>query len=106
MSDTSAESGTLTPETVREVAHIAQIELTDQEAETLAADLTAVLANLGKVSEIDNEGIPETSRPIPLSNQTRADEVADQLTLEQALQNAPEAQDDMFRVGSILGEAH
>ncbi|MBN9612499.1 MAG: aspartyl/glutamyl-tRNA amidotransferase subunit C, partial [Actinobacteria bacterium] len=37
-------------------------------------------------------------------NVTRPDEIADVLTREQALANAPEAADGMFRVSSILGE--
>lgn len=105
MSKSHADSGTLTPEAVSDIAQLAQIELTAAEAQTLADDLNAVLESVSIVTEIDDESIPETSRPIPLSNMMRPDEVADQLTREQALQNAPDVQDGMFRVGSILGEA-
>lgn len=104
MSHNTAEPGTLTVETVQHFAGIAQIDLTEEEARTLAEDLSVVLANVSAVSEIHDEQIPQTSRPIPISNMTRPDEVADQLTQEQALQNAPDTQDGMFRVGSILGE--
>jgi len=48
--------------------------------------------------------VPATSHPIPINNVMRPDEVADVLTREQALSNAPEAADGMFRVSSILGE--
>jgi aspartyl-tRNA(Asn)/glutamyl-tRNA(Gln) amidotransferase subunit C len=45
-----------------------------------------------------------TSHPIAMSNVFRPDEVGQTLTLEQTLQNAPDAADGRFRVTAILGE--
>lgn len=105
MPENHAATGEITTATVQHLAGLAQIALTDAEVETLTSDLSSILSNVAKVSEVATPDVPATSHPIPLSNVTRPDEVADVLTLEEALQNAPDAADGMFRVSSILGEA-
>lgn len=99
-----AASGEITVETVKHHAGLARIALTDSEIAVLTTELGSILENIAKVSEVANADVPATSHPIPLNNVTRPDEIADVLTREQALANAPEATDGMFRVSSILGE--
>ena len=94
----------ITAETVQHLAGLARIALTDAEGDGLPSELDSILANIAKVSEVATDDVPATSHPIPLSNVTRVDEIADVLTREEALQNAPATADGMFRVSSILGE--
>lgn len=102
--DHAAASGEITVETVKHHAGLARIALTDSEIAVLTTELGSILENIAKVSEVASADVPATSHPIPLNNVTRPDEIADVLTREQALANAPEATDGMFRVSSILGE--
>jgi len=102
--DSAAANGEITAETVQHLAGLARIALTDAEIDSLTSELDSILANIAKVSEVAGPDVPATSHPIPLSNVTRPDEVSDVLTREQALANAPETADGMFRVSSILGE--
>ncbi len=104
MSETSGANGEITAQTVEHLADLARIALTPDEITTLSRDLDSILHNIAKVSEVASDDVPATSHPIPINNVTRPDEVADVLTLEQALENAPETTDGMFRVSSILGE--
>jgi len=97
MSDISAES-------VRHLAHLARIDLTEEEVQHLTSELRVIVDNIAKVSEVATADVPATSHPIPLSNVMRPDVVADVLTQEQALSGAPEAADGRFRVSAILGE--
>lgn len=94
----------ITAATVEHLAGLARIALTDQEVESLTSELDSILTNIAKVSEVAGDDVPATSHPVPINNVTRLDEVADVLTLDEALQNAPESTDGMFRVSSILGE--
>lgn len=94
----------ITASTVQHLAGLARIALTDAEVETLTTDLDSILTSIAKVSEVAGPDVPATSHPIPLNNVTRPDEVADVLSLEQALANAPAETNGMFRVSSILGE--
>lgn len=97
-------AGEITASTVQHLAGLARIALTDAETESLTTELDSILASIAKVSEVARDDVPATSHPIPLNNVTRPDEIADVLTHEQALANAPESAEGMFRVSSILGE--
>ena len=104
MPENSAASGEITAETVQHLAGLARIALTEEEVASLTSELGSIVRNIAKVSEVTNPDIPATSHPIPLSNVTRVDEIADVLTREQALSGAPDAYDGRFRVSAILGE--
>lgn len=104
MPENHAASSEITTETVEHLAGLARIALTETEIETLTSELGSILTHIAKVSEAATADVPATSHPLPLSNVTREDVVSDVLTHAQALQNAPEATDGMFRVASILGE--
>ncbi len=97
-------NGEITAQTVQHLAELARIALSDDEIARLTSDLDSILHHIAKVGEVAGGDVPATSHPIPINNVTRPDEIADVLTLEQALSNAPDAADGMFRVSSILGE--
>ena len=83
---------------------LSRIQLSDEEVEHLTGQLDVIVDNIAKVSQVATPDVPSTSHPIPLENVYRADEVGETLTLQQALQNAPDAADGRFRVTAILGE--
>ncbi len=72
--------------------------------ERLTGQLSVIVDNIAKVSEVATPDVPATSHPIPLENVFRADVVGEMLTVDQVLQNAPDAADGRFRVTAILGE--
>ncbi|MFT4051636.1 MAG: Asp-tRNA(Asn)/Glu-tRNA(Gln) amidotransferase subunit GatC [Microbacterium sp.] len=94
----------ITPELVRHLGVLARIRLSDEEVERLTGQLSAIVDNIAKVSEVATPDVVATSHPIPLQNVFRVDEPGDMLTVEQVLQNAPDAADGRFRVTAILGE--
>lgn len=96
--------GEITVDTVKHLAGLARIALTEEETVSLTSELDSILHSIAKVSEVAGADVPATSHPIAINNVTRPDVVADVLTLEEALRNAPDAADGMFRVSSILGE--
>lgn len=89
---------------MRHLGVLARIQLSDEEVERLTGQLDVIVDNIAKVSQVATPDVPATSHPIPLRNVFRPDEVGDMLTLEQVLQNAPDAADGRFRVTAILGE--
>ncbi|MBC9955176.1 Asp-tRNA(Asn)/Glu-tRNA(Gln) amidotransferase subunit GatC [Leucobacter sp. cx-42] len=104
MSDTHAANNEITTETVEHLAGLARIALTPEEVASLTTELGSILTNIAKVSEVATADVTATSHPIALTNVTRKDEIADVLSREDALKNAPDQADGMFRVTSILGE--
>jgi aspartyl-tRNA(Asn)/glutamyl-tRNA(Gln) amidotransferase subunit C len=85
-------------EQVLHVASLAHLDLTETEVEKFAEQLSAILAAVSKVSELELADVPPTSHPLDLVNASRRDEARPSLPLEAVFANAPEREDDHFRV--------
>lgn len=94
----------LTIADVAKLGELARIELSEEELARLAPQLEVILESVARVSELDTTGVPPMSHPEPLTNVFRPDEVQPSLPVEVALEMAPAAEDDRFRVPRILGE--
>lgn len=91
----------LSQDQVRHVARLARLELTGDELDRHAGELSNVVAWIDKISELgDLADVPATSHPVPLSNVLRADEPRESLPVEAALAAAPESSGTGFRVPS------
>jgi aspartyl-tRNA(Asn)/glutamyl-tRNA(Gln) amidotransferase subunit C len=87
-------------EQVLQVARLARLELSDDEVERMAGELSGVLDHIERIGELDLDGVEPTSHVVALENVLRADEPAPSLTRERALAGAPDATDAGFRVPS------
>lgn len=87
---------------IEHVARLARLELTDEEKERLRAQLGLILEHAAKVGEVAVEDVPPTASAIPRSNVFRPDERAPSLPREDVLANAPEVEDDRFKVPRIV----
>lgn len=89
---------------VRRIAEYARIGLDDSELPQMTTDLNAIIESLAPITEYDLEDVEPTFHPIGgLSNVMRDDVEQPSFTQEQALANAPAAQDGSFLIPSILG---
>jgi aspartyl-tRNA(Asn)/glutamyl-tRNA(Gln) amidotransferase subunit C len=80
------------------VAHLARLELRDEELDRLGAQLNDILDAVSKVSELDLSDVPPTSHPLDIVNVWGPDEPRPSLPLEEALANAPERDGASFKV--------
>jgi aspartyl-tRNA(Asn)/glutamyl-tRNA(Gln) amidotransferase subunit C len=80
------------------VAHLARLELRDEELERLGAQLNDILAAVSKVSELDLADVPPTSHPLDVVNVWAEDEPRPSLPVDVALANAPARDGSMFKV--------
>jgi aspartyl-tRNA(Asn)/glutamyl-tRNA(Gln) amidotransferase subunit C len=87
-------------EQVLHVARLARLELTDEEVERMAKELSHVLDHIEKIRELDLEGVPPTSHVVDVVNALRADEPQPSLPREVVLAAAPEPLDEGFGVPS------
>ena len=87
---------------IEHVARLARLELTDEEKARLREQLGVILENAAKVSEVATDDVPPTAYAIPRSNVLRPDEITPSLTTEQVLGNAPEVEDDRFKVPRVV----
>lgn len=95
-------SGEVTRDTVRQVAKLARLTLTDEEEAQFADQLGNILGYVDQLKELDTTGLEPTSHSIPLKNVLRVDHVRPGLSREDLLANAPQAEEGMFRVPKIL----
>jgi aspartyl-tRNA(Asn)/glutamyl-tRNA(Gln) amidotransferase subunit C len=75
---------------VLHVARLARLEIPEDQIEQVQAELGAILEAVGKVSELDLEGVEPTSHPLDLVNVWGVDEARPSLSREDALANAPD----------------
>ena len=87
---------------IEHVARLARLTLTPEELERFRTQLGVILEAAERVQEVAAEDVPPTSHPVPLKNVYRQDEPEPSLTHEQALANAPEAEDGRFKVPRIV----
>jgi aspartyl-tRNA(Asn)/glutamyl-tRNA(Gln) amidotransferase subunit C len=83
---------------VLHVARLARLELGEDEVVRFAEQLNAILEAVGKVGELDLEGVEPTAHPLELANVWAEDEPRPPLSLEEALANAPDGESGFFRV--------
>jgi aspartyl-tRNA(Asn)/glutamyl-tRNA(Gln) amidotransferase subunit C len=90
-------------EDVLHVAKLARLEIPEDQIERVQAELGAILEAVGKVSELDLDGVEPTSHPLDLVNVWDADELRPSLPREEALANAPDPAGGAFRVPAVGG---
>jgi aspartyl-tRNA(Asn)/glutamyl-tRNA(Gln) amidotransferase subunit C len=91
----------LSRENVLHVARLARLELTDEEVERFAAELSKVLDHIEKISELgDLADVPPTSHVVAVENALRADVPRPSIPQDMALESAPDATLGGFRVPS------
>ncbi len=94
----------LTREDVRKVALLSRLELTDDQADHFAGQLSRILQYVDQLDELVTDGVAPTSHSLALVNVMREDQVAPSLTNEQALANAPRQEAGCFMVPPIIQE--
>ena len=92
----------ITEKDVNHIALLSRLSLSDEEREKFTRDLNSILEYIEKLQELDTEKVLPTSHPLPMSNVFREDRATESLSPEQALQNAPEAQNNCFRVPKVI----
>ncbi|WP_017323892.1 Asp-tRNA(Asn)/Glu-tRNA(Gln) amidotransferase subunit GatC [Synechococcus sp. PCC 7336] len=87
---------------VRHVAHLARLELTEAEETQLTRELADILAYVEQLSELDTEDVPPTMHALDIPAALRADVPNPWGDREAMLENAPDREDDFFKVPQLL----
>ena len=89
-------------ETVRRVAHLARMAVTEDEIEGLGRELNAILAFVEQLADIDVTGVEPMTSVTPMVMKMRKDEVNDGGIADAVLANAPEREDHFFVVPKVV----
>jgi aspartyl-tRNA(Asn)/glutamyl-tRNA(Gln) amidotransferase subunit C len=92
----------LTRTEVEHIAKLARLELTPEEKDSYAVQLSAILDYAARLNELDTTDIPPTSSVLPERSVLRADESRPGLSVDALLKNAPQAEQNQFRVPPAL----
>lgn len=89
-------------QTVRRVARLARIAVTDEEAERMSGELNAILGFVEQLDEVDVSGVEPMTSVTPMAMKKRADVVADGGKAVDIVANAPMADHDFFLVPKVV----
>jgi aspartyl-tRNA(Asn)/glutamyl-tRNA(Gln) amidotransferase subunit C len=85
---------------VLHVARLARLELSEDELERMAGELSGILDHVERMNELDLEDVDPTSHVVELENVLRPDEPRPSWLREKILEPAPDPDEGAFRVPS------
>ncbi len=88
--------------TVRRIAHLARIKVSDEEVPHLQGELNAILAFVEELSKVDVEGVEPMTSVVSMPMKKREDLVTEGGIAEKIVANAPAAEDHFFRVPKVV----
>lgn len=88
--------------TVKRVAHLARIAVTDDDARRMEGELNAILGFVEQLSEVDVVGVEPMTSVMPMAMKKREDAVTDGSKAEDIVANAPETADHFFLVPKVV----
>jgi len=88
--------------TVRRIAHLARIAVTDAEVPHLQSEINAILAFVEDLVKVDVEGVEPMTSVIPMKLPMREDVVTDGEIQQLILANAPLSEDGFFLVPKVV----
>ncbi len=100
--DASAAAMSVDAATVRHIAKLARIAVTEEEVAALAPELNNILGWVEQLQEVDVAGVEPMVAVIPNRLRLRADEVTDGGISEDVLANAPVAEHGFFAVPKVI----
>ncbi len=94
----------ITKEEVKKVAHLARLELDENEINNHAEQLEKILGYIRQLEKIDTDDVPCTTRAIEVVNVFRKDEKKNSDCNEELLELGPSREDKYFKVPKIISE--
>jgi aspartyl-tRNA(Asn)/glutamyl-tRNA(Gln) amidotransferase subunit C len=89
-------------ETVKRVARLARIAVSDAEAEALKAELNTILGFVEQLNEVDVTGVEPMTAVVAMSMKKRADAVTEGDQAAKIVANAPGCEDHFFVVPKVV----
>lgn len=97
-----SEMANISKEDILRTADLARLAITDEEANMYSGQITEILTFTEKINEINTDGVEPTISVNQTTNILRQDEPIKWGKREEALENAPEHEDNQFKVPAIM----
>jgi aspartyl-tRNA(Asn)/glutamyl-tRNA(Gln) amidotransferase subunit C len=92
----------VTIDTVKRVARLARIAVTDEEADRMTGELNTILGFVEQLNEVDVSGVEPMTSVIPIEMKKRQDKVTDGGKATDIVANAPATEEDFFLVPKVM----
>ncbi len=90
------------PQTVRKIASLARIAVTDAQVDAMVPELNNILGWIEQLGEVDTSAVQPMTAVIPNSLRLRDDAVTDGDVRDAVLKNAPQAEHGFFAVPKVI----
>ena len=88
--------------TVKRVAHLARIAVSDADAERMTGELNVILGFVEQLNEVDVTGVEPMTSVTPMAMKKRTDKVTDGAKAADIVANAPASAENFFLVPKVV----
>jgi aspartyl-tRNA(Asn)/glutamyl-tRNA(Gln) amidotransferase subunit C len=88
--------------TVKRVAKLARLAVTEEEAERMTGELNGILGFVEQLQEVNVEGVEPMTSVTPMAMKKRADVVTDGNIADRVVANAPMTDNNFFQVPKVV----
>ncbi|TIO63746.1 MAG: Asp-tRNA(Asn)/Glu-tRNA(Gln) amidotransferase subunit GatC, partial [Mesorhizobium sp.] len=88
-------------QTVKRVAHLARIAVSEQDAERMTGELNAILGFVEQLNEVDVSGVEPMTSVTPMEMKKRQDMITDGNKAVDIVANAPAMEENFFLVPKV-----
>jgi len=87
---------------ILKIASLAKLKFSDEEIEKFTSQFNEILNYMDKLNEIDTENVQPLSHPLDINNVMREDELFNSIETKDALLNAPDKDEQYFKVPKVI----
>ena len=88
--------------TVKRVAKLSRIAITDERAESMQSELNTILGFVEQLQEVDVEGVEPMTSVVDMEMRKRSDVITDGNKADDVTANAPLSEDHFFVVPKVV----
>jgi aspartyl-tRNA(Asn)/glutamyl-tRNA(Gln) amidotransferase subunit C len=92
----------LDAETIKKMAHLSRLEITDADSNQLAGELGKVLNFFNQISNVNTKGVEPMVTPVEIESFWREDEKKNEIKTEDIMSNAPSRAGNLFKVPPVV----
>lgn len=89
-------------ETLKKMAHLSRLELSEAESNQLGKDLGKVLNFFNQIAEVNTTGVEPMVTPVEIESYLREDEKNNEIKTEDIMANAPSRAGNLFKVPPVV----
>ena len=89
-------------EDVKNIAHLARLEISDDAVDRYAQDLSNILDLVDQMNQVDTEGVQPMAHPMEAKQRLRIDEVTEENQRDKFQSIAPDVENGLYRVPKVI----